>query len=210
MLPFVFVQVALEPAGLFATVCCAGIARSIKRRYNPKALIPGFLVRFLFSGWIQQGWAFRPFFICGCEYMDVARLVEQVVAGLGFELVDFELSPKGRMLRVFIDIERGVTVDDCATVSNQLTRVFEVENVDYDRLEVSSPGLDRPLKKPSDFERFAGQDVQLRLRMPIGNQRNFIGVLKGFADGHVVLQTDKGEIACPIDDIEKARLVPRF
>lgn len=142
--------------------------------------------------------------------MDVEGLIEQVVTGLGFELVDFETSPKGRLMRVFIDIERGVTVDDCATVSNQLTRVFEVENVDYDRLEISSPGLDRPLKKAADFERFVGSDVQVRLRMPIGNQRNFIGVLEDFVDGVVRMRTEKGEVAFPIDEIEKARLVPRF
>lgn len=142
--------------------------------------------------------------------MDVEGLVEQVVSGLGFELVDFETSPKGRLMRVFIDIERGVTVDDCATVSNQLTRVFEVENVDYDRLEVSSPGLDRPLKKTADFERFAGDEVQVRLRMPIGNQRNFIGVLEGLSEGVVRLRTEKGEVAFPFDEIEKARLVPKF
>lgn len=142
--------------------------------------------------------------------MDVEGLIEQVVTGLGFELVDFETSPKGRLMRVFIDIERGVTVDDCATVSNQLTRVFEVENVDYDRLEISSPGLDRPLKKAADFERFVGSDVQVRLRMPIGNQRNFIGVLESFIDGVVRMRTEKGEVAFPIDEIEKARLVPRF
>lgn len=142
--------------------------------------------------------------------MDVEGLVEQVVSGLGFELVDFETSPKGRLMRVFIDIERGVTVDDCATVSNQLTRVFEVENVDYDRLEISSPGLDRPLKKTADFERFAGDEVQVRLRMPIGNQRNFIGVLEGLSEGVVRLRTEKGEIAFPFDEIEKARLVPKF
>jgi ribosome maturation factor RimP len=142
--------------------------------------------------------------------MNLAGLVEQVVTGLGFELVDLEMSPKGRLLRVFIDIERGITVDDCATVSNQLTRVFEVENVDYDRLEVSSPGLDRPLKKLADFERFAGQEAQVRLLMPQGNQRNFIGVLGGVKDGAVLLQTEKGELAFPFDEIEKARLVPKF
>ena len=142
--------------------------------------------------------------------MAVEGLVEQVVSGLGVELVDFETSPKGRLMRVFIDIERGVTVDDCATVSNQLTRVFEVENVDYDRLEISSPGLDRPLKKTADFERFAGDEVQVRLRMPIGNQRNFIGVLEGLSEGVVRLRTDKGEVAFPFDEIEKARLVPKF
>lgn len=142
--------------------------------------------------------------------MDIEHLVEQVVSGLGFELVDFETSPKGRLLRIFIDIERGITVDDCAAVSNQLSRVFEVENVDYDRLEVSSPGLDRPLKKLADFERFCGSEVQLRLRMPVGNQRNFAGVLDSVVDGEVRLSTEKGELSFPFDEIEKARLVPRF
>ncbi len=140
----------------------------------------------------------------------IENLIEQVVTGLGYELVDIEFSPKGRLLRVFLDIERGITVDDCATVSNQLQRVFEVENVDYDRLEVSSPGLDRPLKKLADFERFAGSEVQLRLSLPLNNQRNFVGVLEGVRDGSVVLATDKGEMLFPFDDIEKARLVPKF
>ncbi|TVT58797.1 MAG: ribosome maturation factor RimP [Azoarcus sp. PHD] len=142
--------------------------------------------------------------------VDLGSLVEQVVSGLGYELVDLELSPKGRLFRVFIDIERGINVDDCATVSNQLTRVFEVENIDYDRLEVSSPGLDRPLKKLVDFERFAGHEIQLRLSLPIGNQRNFVGVLQGVRDGKVLLTTEKGELSLPYADIEKARLVPKF
>lgn len=142
--------------------------------------------------------------------MDLLKLIEQTAEGLGYELVDFETSPRGRLMRVFIDSPNGITVDDCATVSNQLTRIFEVENVDYDRLEVSSPGLDRALKKPSDFERFAGQDVQVRLTMPIANQRNFAGVLQGLKEGVVTLETDKGSMEIPFDDIEKARLVPRF
>ena len=140
----------------------------------------------------------------------IENLIEQVVSGLGYELVDIEFSPRGRLLRVFLDIERGITVDDCATVSNQLQRVFEVENVDYDRLEISSPGLDRPLKKLADFERFVGENAQLRLSLPIGNQRNFVGVLGGMRDGAVVLETEKGEQLLPFQDIEKARLVPKF
>ena len=140
----------------------------------------------------------------------IENLIEQVVTGLGYELVDIEFSPRGRLLRVFLDIERGITVDDCATVSNQLQRVFEVENVDYDRLEVSSPGLDRALKKLADFERFAGEEAQVRLSLPIDNQRNFAGVLGGVRDGAVVLTTEKGEQLLPFEDIEKARLVPKF
>lgn len=142
--------------------------------------------------------------------VDIEQLIEKVVVGMGFELVDFELSPGGRLLRIFLDIERGVTVDDCATVSNQLQRMLEVEQVDYDRLEVSSPGLDRPLKKLTDFERFSGQEVQIKLSLPIDNQRNFVGVLGGVRDGEVVLATDNGEVLLPFDDISKARLVAKF
>lgn len=147
--------------------------------------------------------------------MGIEQLIEQVANGLGFELVHVELSPKGRLLRVFIDIERGVTVDDCVLVSNQLTRVFEVENVDYDRLEVSSPGLDRPLKKAADFKRFAGHEIQLRSALPQGNQRNFVGKLEGLREeapegAVVVLTTEKGEIFIPLNEVEKARLVPKF
>ena len=142
--------------------------------------------------------------------MELQKLIEQTAEGLGYELVDFETSPRGRLMRIFIDSPNGITVDDCAMVSNQLVRVFEVENVDYDRLEVSSPGLDRALKKPADFERFAGQDVQVRLSMPVANQRNFAGVLQGLKDGVVTLETEKGSMEIPFEDIEKARVVPRF
>ena len=81
--------------------------------------------------------------------MDIQTLLEKTLPGLGYELVDYELTPHGD-LRVFIDIERGITVEDCATVSNHLSRLFVVEDVDYKRLEISSPGLDRPLKKAAD------------------------------------------------------------
>ena len=145
--------------------------------------------------------------------MDLHNLLEKTVNGLGYELVDLELSPKGRTLRVFIDKqdkEGGIDVDDCVTVSNQLSRVLEVENVDYDRLEVSSPGLDRPVKKPEDFERFAGQDIQLRFRMPLNGRRNFQGELLGLRDGKVALRLDSGEVELDLENIEKARLVPDF
>ena len=113
-------------------------------------------------------------------------------------------------MRVFIDSPNGITVDDCATVSNQLTRIFEVENVDYDRLEVSSPGLDRPLKKAADFERFAGQEIQIKLRIPQNGRRNFQGELLGCQDGKVGLRLDKDDVELEFTNIEKARLVPRF
>ena len=141
---------------------------------------------------------------------DVEGLIEQVVTGLGYELVDIEFSPKGRLLRVFLDIERGITVDDCATVSNQLQRVFEVENVDYDRLEVSSPGLDRVLKKVSDFERFVGRRVQIKLIAPRAGRRNFTGVIAGVEQHDLHLADGETTVVVDLRDIERARLVPEW
>jgi len=150
---------------------------------------------------------------------DLAELIEQAVNGMGYELVDFETSPRARLLRVFIDRRPaegtearagGITVDDCAEVSHHLTRLFAVENVDYDRLEVSSPGLDRPLKKPADYARFAGQEAHLKLRLPEGNQRNFSGTIVGMRDGSVRINTEGGEREFVFENIEKARLVPKF
>jgi ribosome maturation factor RimP len=145
--------------------------------------------------------------------MQLAEIIEQAVSGLGYELVDFETSPRGRLLRVFIDRlpEQGViTVDDCSTVSNHLTRLFAVENVDYDRLEISSPGLDRALKKSADWVRFAGHDVQFKLRVPVGNQRNFVGRIVGLNGERVAIEVEGEAQEFPIEGIEKARLVPKF
>lgn len=144
--------------------------------------------------------------------VDLAGLIEQAVIGLGYELADFETSPRARLLRVFIDKPEGVSADDCSAVSHHLSRLFEVENVDYDRLEVSSPGLDRAIKKPADWIRFAGCDVQVKLRMPVGNQRNFSGNIVGLREDHVVLrvgsESENREFA--LSGIDKARLVPNF
>ncbi len=145
--------------------------------------------------------------------MDLNTLIETTVSGLGYELVDVEMSPRGRTIRVFIDApgkENGVGVEDCARLSNQLTRVFEVENIDYDRLEISSPGLDRVVKKAEDFVRFAGQDIQIKIRIPQGGRRNFQGELLGCKDGKVGLRLEKDEVELEFANIEKARLVPRF
>ena len=146
--------------------------------------------------------------------MNVESIIEQTITGMGYELVDVELSPRGRLMRVFIDCAadagRTVNVEDCALVSNQLTRVFTVENIDYDRLEVSSPGLDRPLTRPGHFERFAGQEAQVRVRVPVNGQRNFVGVLAGLNDGKVCLETADGKREFELDQIDKARLVPKF
>lgn len=145
--------------------------------------------------------------------MDLHELLEKTVNGLGFDLVDVEQSPRGRILRVFIDKPEkpgGVDVEDCAAVSDHLSRVLAVENIDYDRLEISSPGLDRVLKKPSDFERFSGSEVNLRLRVPLSGRKNFNGVLRGLQNGMVTLTLETGDVALAFDNIDKARLVPKF
>jgi ribosome maturation factor RimP len=112
------------------------------------------------------------------------QAVETAVASLGLELVEVEHLPRG-LLRVTIDHADGspVTVDDCERVTRQLQYVFEVENVDYARLEVSSPGLDRPLRKPQDFVRFAGLEVDVTLRAPFQGRKKYRGVLLDAADG---------------------------
>jgi ribosome maturation factor RimP len=114
-------------------------------------------------------------------------------------------------VRVYIDKPGGVDVEDCARVSEQLTRLFAVENVDYDRLEVSSPGLDRPLKRAADFTRFAGAEAELRLHSPVAGARKMKGVLRGMDDaGSVLLETADGLRTLPLDEIDRARLVPKI
>ena len=145
--------------------------------------------------------------------MNLQELLEKTVTGLGYELVDIEQSPRGRILRVFIDKpekEGGVDVEDCALVSNQLSRVLAVENIDYERLEISSPGLDRVLKKLADFERFTGSEINLRLRLPLAGRRNFNGVLRGVQDGKLCLTMDTGDVELELANVDKARLVPKF
>jgi ribosome maturation factor RimP len=142
--------------------------------------------------------------------MGLGELLERTVPPMGYELVDWETTPRGRLVRVFIDKPGGVDVEDCARVSRQLTHVFAVENVDFERLEVSSPGLDRPLRRPADFERFAGEEVELRLAQALDNTRKVKGVLRGREGDVVLVETPQGMRSVPMNDIERARLVPRI
>jgi len=152
-------------------------------------------------------------------------LVERTVSGLGYELADFEFINNGRMLRVFIErlhefqpeagqpgmaqSQSGVTVADCEAVSRQLQRVFEVEGIAYDRLEVSSPGLDRRLRKAADFARFAGHEVRVRLRRALDGRRNFVGIVRAVEGERVEFEFDGGRLAFDLDDLDRARLVPK-
>ena len=139
----------------------------------------------------------------------MAEVVEATLAGMGFELVDARASGGGRLLAIFIDRPGGITVDHCAEVSRQLSRVFAVEGIDYDRLEVSSPGLDRPLRKVADFVRFAGNKVDVKMRTPDeSGRKRFTGLLRGAQDGVARLEMEGREVALDLNDIDKARLMP--
>ena len=141
--------------------------------------------------------------------MDAARLVETTLTGLGYELVDLEVSGRG-LMRVLMDKPAGITLEDCELVSHQLTRLFTVEGVNYERLEVSSPGLDRPLKKEADFVRFRGEKVQIKLRMPLAGRKNFSGILGEVQGGALQLDVDGNQVSIELSNIDKARLVPTF
>jgi ribosome maturation factor RimP len=139
------------------------------------------------------------------------KVVEPAVTGMGYELVDVQASNGGRLVRLFIDKPGGVTLDDCAAISRHLTRVLAVEGIDYERLEVSSPGLDRPLRKERDFARFAGQKAEVRMRTPdASGRRKFVGVLRGADAGRVSLELEGQTVALALDDVDRAKLIPEL
>jgi ribosome maturation factor RimP len=144
----------------------------------------------------------------GTLTVDLHALIERTLDQLGYELVSLEISGRASLLRVFLDKPEGIKIDDCVSVSNQLTRVLEVEGVDYGRLEVSSPGLDRPLKKPADFERFKGSIAAITLRVPRDGRKRYVGTLDVVGDGTLELVTEAGRLSFNLGDIDKARLVP--
>lgn len=157
--------------------------------------------------------------------VNIQQLIESTAIGLGYELVDLNLGPRARNFRVFIDraagalaghpadaapTAGGITLDDCQRMTRQLQRVLEVEGVDYDRLEVSSPGLDRVLKKPADFRRFSGEVAEVRLRVPLDGRRRFVGVVRAASDSAVDLEVDGAVLSLAYVNMDKARLVPKL
>ncbi len=138
------------------------------------------------------------------------ELLETTLSGMGYEMVALEMARPGGLLRVYIDRPTGIHVEDCALVSNHLTRLFAVEDVDYDRLEVSSPGLDRPLRKPADFQRFLAERVQIKSRIPIGGRKNFTGKLCAATESRISIDVDGAVIEFDLSIIDKARLVPNL
>lgn len=138
-------------------------------------------------------------------------MVEPAVAGMGFELVDLQRAQGGRLLRLFIDKPGGVTLEDCEAVSRHMTRLLAVESIDYERLEVSSPGLDRPLRKERDFARFVGQKAEVRMRTPdASGRRKFVGVLRGVEGGMVCLELEGRIERLALGDMDRARLIPEW
>lgn len=145
----------------------------------------------------------------------VSRLIENIIADLDIELVDVEYQKEAGqyILRIFIDKSTGVTLDDCQTVSRQLSRLLDEKDLITDAyiLEVSSPGIDRPLKKPADFTRFAGSNVDLSTYTPVyQNMKKFTAELVGLEDDRVVLLIDGKQIEIPRDQIAKIRLAVEF
>jgi ribosome maturation factor RimP len=144
----------------------------------------------------------------------IQQIVDQVVSAMGYELVgvEFNSGQRNSVLRVYIDTEQGVTLEDCQAVSHQLSGVLDVEDPikgNYS-LEISSPGLDRPIFKATDFDRFAGRRVKIKLATPQAGRRNFTGQLQGVQDEDVVLLEDDNEIRLSLSRIDTARLVPEF
>ncbi len=144
--------------------------------------------------------------------MDLNQLIASALPNFGCTLVDCERVSGANLLRILIDKDGGVTVDDCALVSNHLIRLFEVEGVSYDRLEVSSPGLDRPLITHEDYERFKGELVSVQTNLPINGRKNFKGVLRGLnAEQEVVISIENDQqISIDIREIRRTKLVPKI
>jgi ribosome maturation factor RimP len=133
---------------------------------------------------------------------------------MGFDLIEIEHfpNPKHGVLRLYIDKEGGVNVDDCSTVSRQISALIDVEDPvsgQYN-LEISSPGVDRPLRRLVDFQRFTGSLVKLKTVMPLEGQRNFKGRLLEASEETLVIETDDEEISLPMSTIDKARIVPEY
>ena len=147
--------------------------------------------------------------------LKIGEMLEPGIRSMGYELVGVEYHGGGKgggLLRVYIASEQGVTADDCQRVSYQVSGVLDVEDPipGHYTLEVSSPGLDRLLFRPRDFERFAGRLTRVRMRFPIDGQRNFKGRLLGMREDRVMIEMDGEQLSLPYEQIEQARLVPEY
>ena len=143
--------------------------------------------------------------------IDLEALIEKNVSKLGYELVDFEIINRGELLRIFIDKPSSINIDDCVSVTNQLKHILTVEeDIIFDRLEVSSPGINRVIKKLQDFERFKGEKIKIKTRSPIDERKNFNGTLKGIKKDLILVEFNNVLVEISLDNVEKARLDPEF
>lgn len=144
----------------------------------------------------------------------LVELLEPVVTALGYELYGIEYQLQGRhsLLRIYIDTEQGIAIEDCERVSHQVSGVLDVEDPIQGAytLEVSSPGMDRPLFKPEHFERYAGSLIKIVTQAPINGQRKFSGRLVGLREQDIVLALEAGELVVPYDSVDKANIIPEF
>ena len=138
------------------------------------------------------------------------RIIEPAVNGLGYGLVELEF--QGKLLRLYIDQPQGVTLDDCEKVSRQISAVLDVADPISGAytLEVSSPGLDRPLRKPEDFSAQSGKRARIELTLPLNGRRRFTGTLRGVENAEVLIEVDGVVLRLPFAQIGKARLAPEF
>jgi ribosome maturation factor RimP len=137
-----------------------------------------------------------------------------IVETMGYEFVGCELLRQGRsgLLRVYIDNEKGITVDDCSLVSRQVSAMLDVEDPIQGQytLEISSPGMDRPLFELKQFEKYVGNKVKMRLYSPLGDRRNLMGMLVSVEGSNIQVEVDGEALVVPFANIEKAKLVPEF
>lgn len=140
----------------------------------------------------------------------LTELLEPTVEAMGYELVCVEFQRhSGNILRLYIDHPDGISLDDCATVSHQASGILDVEDpitAEYN-LEVSSPGVDRPLRKPEHYQRFAGEQAELRLFAPVNGRRKLLGILEGLQEQNVVLQAEDETYHVPLNQIASAKLI---
>ena len=142
---------------------------------------------------------------------DLETLIEKLVTQLGYELVDFETVNGGQILRIYIDKGDLIDIEDCTKVSNHVNNVLSVEtDYDYERLEVSSPGLDRVIKKLNDFDRFKGQKIKIKTRFAIENRKNFKAILSGTKGESIMIEVNNDSLLIDFENIDKARLDPDY
>jgi len=145
---------------------------------------------------------------------ELIAMLEPDIQALGYQVVDLELhlGGGGGVLRLFIDSPQGITLEDCEKVSHQVSALLDVEDPisgDYS-LEVSSPGLNRRLVKAEHFERFAGENVKVKLKRLFEGRRNFKALLIGYAEPNVILQEGQAKFLIPLQEIDMARVVPKY